>query len=97
MLFNKEYGEIRGNTCNGAMHVTVIRLTDQGQNTKKYLMALKYYESGMGNYAHTKGRNRTNFEAEGRTSADGQFSTQIQVKSRKKRSSRPRMFFFTDI
>ena len=43
------------------------------------------YRPGVGNYVYTKGRVRKYFEAEGRTSADVQFSTQIQVKSKIKK------------
>ena len=49
-----------------------------------------------GQLFHTKSRFWNNFEAKGRTSADVQFSTQIQVKS-KKRSSLAYVLFFTDI
>ena len=45
---------------------------------------LVYLTLGVGNYVHTKGRIWKIFEAEGRTSADVQFSNKIQANSKKK-------------
>ena len=54
---------------------------------------------GVGNYVHTKGRIckiSKNFEAEGRKSADVQFYTQVQVKSKKRVITSADVLFFTE-
>ena len=52
--------------------------------TRPPFLSNLFFYSRDGQLFHTKGRVGRNFEAEGRTFADVQFSAQIHVKSKKK-------------